>query len=135
MWEKVFADASAWVALYDADDGNHTVAIAKQQRLREEKALIYTSDYIFDEAVTRIRYSVGHSSAVRLGELILSSRIVNVLNVPTEIRDAAWQMFCRYHDKQWSFTDCTSFVLMKIHQIPYAFSFDRDFVQAGFLLW
>jgi predicted nucleic acid-binding protein len=103
MWENVFMDASAWVALYDADDGNHTVAIAKQRRLREEKALIYTSDYIFDEAITRIRYSVGHSSAVRLGELILSSRIINLINVSTEIRDAAWQMFCRYHDKQWSF--------------------------------
>ena len=72
MWDRVFMDASAWVALYDADDNNHKTAISKQQRLREEKAIIYTSDYIFDEAITRIRYSAGHSSAVRLGELILS---------------------------------------------------------------
>ena len=86
----------------------------------------------FDEAITRIRYSIGHPAAVHLGELILNSRVVNLLNVSETIRHAAWQMFRRYHDKQWSFTDCTSFVLMKTHRIQYAFSFDRDFVQAGF---
>jgi hypothetical protein len=128
-------DASAWIALYDASDGNHSAALSKQQRIREEKALIYTSDYVFDEAITRIRYSAGHSAAVRLGELILNSQTVNLLNVSETVRQTAWLMFRQYDDKRWSFTDCASFVLMKTYRIQYAFSFDQDFAQAGFLIW
>jgi predicted nucleic acid-binding protein len=49
--------------------------------------------------------------------------------------EAAWEMFQAYEDKEWSFTDCTSFVLMQRRQLYLAFSFDYHFKQAGFQLW
>ena len=44
-------------------------------------------------------------------------------------------MFQRYDDKQWAFTDCTSFVLMRQNNLHRAFAFDYHFAQAGFQLW
>ncbi len=48
------------------------------------------------------------------------------------MRDAAWQLFVRYHDHVFSFTDCTSFALMRAMSLEEAFTFDRgDFATAG----
>lgn len=47
---------------------------------------------------------------------------------PFDIR-SAWVIFERYADKDWSFTDCTSFVVMERLGITQAFAFDRHFKQ------
>lgn len=36
-------------------------------------------------------------------------------------------------DKEWSFTDCTSYVVMKQKGITEAFTLDRHFTQMGFV--
>ncbi len=40
--------------------------------------------------------------------------------------------FQRHHDKDYSLTDCISFVVMQKLGIRTAFAFDPHFVQAGF---
>jgi len=49
---------------------------------------------------------------------------------PQDIRDA-WHVFERYLDKDWSFTDCTSKVVMERLGITTAFAFDQHFRQFG----
>ena len=49
---------------------------------------------------------------------------------PAELHDG-WLTFCRFHDKDWSFTDCTSKVVMEDLGITTAFSFDQHFRQFG----
>ncbi len=44
----------------------------------------------------------------------------------------AWKMFKKYEDKELSFTDCISFVLMKNLKLNKAFTFDEHFKQLGF---
>lgn len=44
---------------------------------------------------------------------------------------AAAELFRTYADKDWSFTDCTSKVVMESLGITTAFSFDRHFRQFG----
>lgn len=94
-----------------------------------------TSSYVFDEAVTIIRYRVSHATAVTFGETLMSSSIVTVADISDEDRFRAWALFRKYSDKTLSFTDCTSFVLMKTFELQKAFSFDDHFKQVGFQLF
>jgi predicted nucleic acid-binding protein len=44
---------------------------------------------------------------------------------------AAWEVFRQYNDKKWSFTDCSSKVVMEQSQITRALSLDHHFRQFG----
>ena len=46
--------------------------------------------------------------------------------------EKARQWFFRWRDKDFSFTDCSSFVVMKQLRIREALTNDRHFIQAGF---
>ncbi|MBI4822940.1 MAG: hypothetical protein HY805_01755 [Nitrospirae bacterium] len=43
-----------------------------------------------------------------------------------------WKLLEKYSDKDFSFTDCTSFALMERLKIKTAFTFDAHFTQYGF---
>ena len=128
--ERLFVDTTALAALYDRSDRNHAPALRCWKRFRKEAVELWISDYILDETLTLIRMRVGHGEAVRLGESLMTSGI-NLLEVTPEVREAAWDIFVRYEDKDFSFTDCTSFALMREISVSRAFTFDRHFRQFG----
>ncbi len=132
----IFVDTSAFLALVNEKDNNHTEAIHFLERIKNggvKIKKIVTSDYIIDETLTRIRYSVGHQEAVEWGRDILSSNVVEKVEVGGEMFELAWELFQAYNDKKLSFTDCTSFAIMKKKGIEKAFSFDEDFGRMGFV--
>ena len=43
--------------------------------------------------------------------------------------ELAWETFERFADKDWSFTDCTSKVVIEQRGITQAFAFDHHFKQ------
>ena len=45
----------------------------------------------------------------------------------------AQELFRARADKQWSFTDCTSFTVMARLRLRHALAFDEHFLQAGFM--
>ena len=56
-----------------------------------------------------------------------------LIDVSEDVRHLAWELFVRYADQMYSFTDCTSFALMRTMHVQEAFTFDRnDFTAAGF---
>lgn len=128
-----FIDTSAWIALFDASDSNHAAAAAHWAELQKTKTPLYTTDYILDESLTLARRRAGHAIAVQLGTALLTSQVLNLIEITTDIRDEAWTLFQKYSDKELSFTDCTSFVVMKQHGLYLAFTFDDDFTQVGFV--
>jgi len=74
-----------------------------------------------------------HSKAVELGNDLLRSRRVDLIQVNEELFYEAWDYFQKHKDKRYSLTDCVSFVLMKKLKISEAPSFDKHFTQAGFV--
>ena len=85
-----------------------------------------------DETLTLIRIKLGHDAAVNFGRNIRKSKIINVVHVTEEIEEHAWMIFVKYQDKDFSFTDCTSFEVMKKYGVKRAFTFDDHFKQIGF---
>jgi len=47
------------------------------------------------------------------------------------VDSGAWNVFRRFTDKAWSFTDCVSYVVMQRLKISTACSFDEHFRQFG----
>ena len=71
------------------------------------------------------------SSAFAFIDKIKKSKSVRVFWVDEGLFEKALEMFQRSDGKSWSFTDYTSFALMKDLLIPDAFTFDSHFREAG----
>ncbi|HFC11200.1 MAG TPA: PIN domain-containing protein [Anaerolineae bacterium] len=132
---KLFIDSSAWIALFDQSDKYHVVAASALRQLEGQAVTLFTSDYIFDEAITVLLNRGGHHVAVQFGRWLQLARNIEIVHIDQQIWQAAWEMFQLYTDKEWAFTDCTSFVLMHQQNIWQAFTFDHHFSQAGFQRW
>ncbi|MFA5896842.1 MAG: PIN domain-containing protein, partial [Thermoplasmata archaeon] len=83
-------------------------------------------------AITFLRMATDVPTAARLARTVLSSKNVVVAWIDPGTFEAALRLFEERPDKRWSFTDCTSFAVMKDLGIETAFTFDRNFHEAGF---
>jgi predicted nucleic acid-binding protein len=129
----LFVDTSAFYALAHPKERNHGAAKRFLRLAARKKRALVTSTDVFDEAVTLVRLRFGHAIALELGDRVLHSRWCRMIEVEDRLRGAAWEIFSRFDDQQFSFTDCTSFAIMRSMSIDEAFTFDRrDFAAAGF---
>lgn len=131
----VFVDSSALKANYDAADDYHGRAAQLMARIAARETEItsfVTTDYVLDEAVTLIRFAHSHAKAVQLAEATLASQFVKVIYSDEELFWDGMNIFRKYSDKEWSFTDCVSFAAMTKHHVRTAFTFDPHFKQFGF---
>ena len=133
--KPTFVDTSAIVALVDKSDRHHAAAKKALEQLGEGHVPLVTSTDVVDEVITLTRRRLGHNIAVSTGEALLRSRWCRLLDVDSATREVAWSIFVRYSDQVLSFTDCTSFALMRTLGVSDAFTFDRtDFSAAGFVV-
>ena len=65
-------------------------------------------------------------------ENLLQGISVEFVHVDAALLLEAWSYFQRHDDKDYSLTDCISFVLMRDGGISRALTFDKHFTQAGF---
>ncbi|HZC36796.1 MAG TPA: hypothetical protein VE242_14330, partial [Chthoniobacterales bacterium] len=78
-----------------------------------------------------IRHS--HAAAADFLETIQGSAALQLEWTSPERFYAAAGLFRKHSDKEWSFTDCLSFIVMRELRIRDAFSSDHHFSQAGFV--
>jgi len=124
----IFVDTGAWFACVVPWDANHAAATAWMNQNREP---LITTDFVLDETLTLLRARNETPRAVALGDQLLIERWANLHFVSEEEIREAWQVFRTYADKEWSFTDCTSKVVIEKLGLTAAFSFDHHFRQFG----
>lgn len=95
---------------------------------------IVTTSYIFDETVTYLNSRNHHEKAVEVGENLLLSPTIELVHINENLFFEGWAMLQKYEDKRYSLTDCISFILMKQKGLETALTFDKHFVQAGFII-
>ena len=124
----IFTDTGGWYGLSVTEDPNHLTALGWSARNRQP---LVTTDYVVDETLTLLR-ARGHStSALALGQQFFGGSLATIYYLTEDDIRAAWQVFMRYADKEWSFTDCTSKAVMERLGIIEAFAFDHHFRQFG----
>lgn len=128
---KVFIDTGAFLAISDKSDTHHKTAVSAYQNIVDQKASLYTSNYVIDETITLIRVRVSHTAAVAFIKNFEVSNI-KVLKVAEREERMAKKIFIRYKDKCFSFTDCTSFVFIEGHSLDTVLSIDEHFEQYGY---
>ena len=124
----IFVDTGAWFASFVPNDAHHAAA---RGWLDNNTQALLTSDYVLDELLTLLRVRGEQSRAFLLGEQILSESIVSLHLVTVREIQLAFDIFRKFDDKAWSFTDCVSRVVMEEQKIHTAFAFDDHFRQFG----
>ncbi|MFQ5456196.1 MAG: type II toxin-antitoxin system VapC family toxin [Nitrospirota bacterium] len=126
--KKVFVDTGAWYALVDKKDPDHKSA---RNFLLTNRLPLLTTNFIFDEIVTLLRSHLGWSVAKEFGLKIKDSNLADIIPVKDEDEAKGWEIFLDFKDKDFSYTDCTSFAVMERFSIDNVFTFDKHFSQYG----
>ena len=129
---RVFLDTSYLLALELAKDQNHRAAKQHWQSIIQSLPSFVTTSYVFDEVVTYFNSRGHHAKAVHVGNNLLASSSVELVHVDEALFHEGWRYFQQHQDKDYSLTDCVSFIVMKRFGASTAFTFDDHFVQAGF---
>lgn len=124
----IFVDTGAWFAYFVRRDPDHSAAV---EWMRQNRQPLVTTDFVFDELVTLLALRESRRIAVAAGDLLWTQQVAELEEVAQGDLAEAWDVFRRYQDKEWSFTDCTSKVVIARSGITEAFAFDHHFEQFG----
>jgi len=99
--------------------------------MRQNRQPLVTTDYVLDELFTLIKLRESHRVAAAAGAALLDQSVTRLERIGEFDFRAAWEVFQQYSDKGWSFTDCTSKVVMQRLNVTHAFAFDSHFEEFG----
>ena len=116
----------------DAKDPLHQESLYSRDEWFEKGAVLVTSNYILDEALTLIRMRLGIEAAEKWWAMTSESPRCKVEWITPERTEKAVHWFFRWRDQSFSFTDCTSFIVMREQGIEDVLTADRHFITAGF---
>ena len=128
----VFVDTGGWLACADGADPDHARARAARDAALEAGQILLTTDFVVDETLTLIRFRLGLAAAEAWWRLVDRSSRLRWERVDTDRFETARHLFFQYRDKDFSFTDCTSFAIMRELRLTQALTTDRHFRQMGF---
>jgi predicted nucleic acid-binding protein len=131
-----FYDTWAFAALANRKDPGHAIAAQVDRRLQQLGYAAVTSDYILDEVLTLLCAAAGGPVAVEFLDDFttrVSGGDVQLVEVSGPRREHAFRLFRKLclGERQFSFTDATSFAIMHELGIQEAFTADRHFRRAG----
>ncbi len=127
---RVLIDSSAYLAVLDGTDSFHDEALALTARLLQARYRHYLTNSLLFEAHALIMRSLGIYAGQRFLRDVTGSTAV-IIRVRQADERRAIEIIERYQDKDFSFTDALSFVVMERLRIPLAFTFDQHFAQYG----
>jgi len=117
----IFVDTGAWFAAVIPTDPDHGAAASW---LVANIFPLLTTDYVIDETLTLLRRRRERTRALLLGAKFLQTDLAEVHKVTEAQIILAWKVFRTFADKDWSFTDCTSKIVIEQLRIDQAFSFE-----------
>jgi uncharacterized protein len=127
--KAVFADTSFYLAVLNPHDLAHAKALQVGNRIHHPVVL---SDFILLELGSALSGVDQRDLFCRLVPHLRSHPNVRIIPATRDLLDRGFELFSHRPDKNWSLTDCTSFVIMSEEGLIDALSTDHHFEQAGF---
>ena len=124
----IFVDTGAWFALFVPTDPNHGAA---HRWYDQNHQTLLTTDYIVDETLTLLKARGEFTRAFAVGRQFFNDSLASVHYLSQEEIRLTWQTFQNFSDKAWSFTDCSSKIVIEKFGLSHAFAFDQHFQQFG----
>jgi predicted nucleic acid-binding protein len=132
---RLFVDTWGWLVLANDRDP----AFSSVSRIRAKAAgapgAWVTTDYVLDETMTRLFAMAPFAEARRFVEGIFKASregLLDIEHMTPERFSEAWRLRLRYKDKpRISFTDLTSFVVMRELGLTEVLTGDAHFEQVG----
>lgn len=124
-----FADTSFYVAICSPRDGLHRKASNLAQQIRGP---IVTTEYVLVETGNFFAQSQVRAAFVQLVQQLRNDPETEIIPASTNLFGRGLDVYRQRSDKDWGFTDCTSFVVMNDRGITEALTADHHFEQAGF---
>jgi len=124
-----FVDASFLIALLRKGDALHERAMAWQKVLTGS---LLTTEYVLVEVFDALSTPLLRLAAASSIAVLRNRPVMRVVPATTSLLDDGIEWFTNHRDKQWSLTDCISFVVMRREGVHDALTSDHHFEQAGF---
>jgi predicted nucleic acid-binding protein len=125
----VFADTFYYIALLDANDSAHETAVAATRQLNSPTV---TTVWVLLELANTLSASRHRGIFARFLDRLRANPNVLIYEAEREVFDLGVNLYRNREDKEWSLTDCISFVVMTREGIADALTGDHHFEQAGF---
>ena len=126
-----FADTSFWMALSRKRDQSNRHAVAWNQFVIRTRSSIVTTEAVLWEWLNGLSDASTRGVAAEGYRRAHADARVEVVPFQPELVDSAVQLYRTRPDKNWSLTDCLSFVVMERRHLTDALTTDGHFEQAG----
>ena len=126
-----FADSFYFLALLTREDESHDQAVAILKDLSNE---IVTTVWVLTEVADGLAPARNRAGFARLLDVLEHNSWVTILPADQVLFEAGVQLYVTRPDKDWTLTDCISFVVMRERGITEALTGDHHFEQAGFVV-
>ncbi|PIU57186.1 MAG: PIN domain-containing protein [Chloroflexi bacterium CG07_land_8_20_14_0_80_51_10] len=131
--EVCFVDTVCCVALLNKTERIHQEVNSEYKRLLKNGYHLITTTAVLSETANSLCAPRFRAVVSRFYRRVQASQYIEVVFVDERLWEAGWQLYEQRNDKEWSLTDCISFVVMQERNISEALTTDRHFEQAGFI--
>lgn len=132
-WPKrIFIDTSGWVELILKGERFHREVADYFTAEVEQGSKLFTSDYVLDEAFTRLATNQNFHFAQQLRKKVEEAERVQALLVlwtEETLFEKAWKVFEKYQEHGLSFTDATIATLVWDLKINEILTLDQGFTK------
>jgi predicted nucleic acid-binding protein len=127
--KRVFADTSFFVAAIGPRDQFHEQAV---ELMRAYDGQVLTTDFVLVEFGNYLFRIKDRPFLEPVLHNIRTNPQYEIVPASRELLQRGIDRFIARADKEWSLTDCISFVVMEENGVMEALTADVDFAQAGF---
>lgn len=118
--DEILVDTSALIAFFVHSEKHHRSI--RDFFLQNSSCQWLILSTVFDETVTWVRAKVSIYHSIQIGRVLREEHRYIPLSSSDDL--ATWEAFCRYDDKDWSYTDCSLLVMASRLQVSNVAAFD-----------